>query len=491
MAKLLKNYIDGKWMASRSSSMTEVINPAKNEIIALAPNSKKTEADLAIKAARASFDSGVWSNQTAFERSEVLHEIANKLVESKDELIHLEVENNGKTTREAESDVDESIATFRYYASLLQETNDLTYQPEQNMETMIIKEPIGVAGLIVPWNFPLLMSVWKIAPAIAAGNSIVLKPAEITPLTAVRLFELMDETSLPKGVVNLILGTGLDVGQTISESKDVDIVSFTGSTGVGKSIMKTAADTMKKVSLELGDKSPNIIFTDANLDLAVDYALMGIFMGSGQVCSSGSRILVEEGIYDQFVEQFVHRAKQIEVGPGDNPKSEMGAIVSETHFENILNYITIGKQEGATLLTGGKPIKKPGMEEGFFIEPTVFTDVTTDMRIVQEEIFGPVVTIEPFKDESEAIQLANDTIYGLAGAVFSEDYEKALRVIKQVKAGITSINNYHLTNVKAPWGGYKQSGIGRSLGPYGLDEFQETKQINILLDSTKADWFKN
>lgn len=490
MAKLLKHYINGRWVTSQSKSMTEVINPANGQIIALAPNGKKEEAEAAIDAAYQSYEAGVWSELSNNERSEVLHEIANKLFEHQEELARIEVENNGKVYREAESDVAESIATFRYYASLLQNDDAVTYQADTNLETMIIKEPIGVAGLIVPWNFPLLMAAWKIAPAIATGNSLILKPAEITPMTAIRFFELLDETSLPKGVANLVLGTGLEVGQTLSESEKVDLISFTGSTQVGKTIMKTAADTMKKVSLELGGKSPNLIFADANLDLAVDYALMGIYMGSGQVCSSGSRILVEEDIYDAFVEQFVSRAKQIRVGPGHKEDSEMGAIVSEAHFENILNYIAIGKQEGATLLAGGKPIKKQGMENGFFIEPTVFVNVTSDMRIVQEEIFGPVVTIQSFKDEKEAIELANDTIYGLAGAVFSEDYKKALRVIKKVRAGITSINNYHLTNIKAPWGGYKQSGIGRSLGPYGLDEYQETKQINILLDDMKADWFK-
>jgi betaine-aldehyde dehydrogenase len=407
-----------------------------------------------------------------------------------DELRDLEVQNNGKTKREAQSDAEDAVNTFRYYAGLLNMPNGQAYEAPGNMQTLIVKEPIGVAGLIVPWNFPLLMSVWKIAPALAAGNSILLKPAEITPMTAVKLFELIDKSDLPKGVANLIMGDGPVAGQTIAESDDVDMVSFTGSTGVGRLIMQAATGNMKKVSLELGGKSPNIIFNDADLETALDYSLFGIFMGSGQVCSSGSRILVQEGIYDEFVEKYVQKAKEIRVGHGNDEHSQMGAIVSEKHFKSILNYIQIGKEEGANLALGGNRIERDGLEKGFFIEPTVFTNVTTDMRIVREEIFGPVVTIQRFKDEDEAIKLANDTEYGLAGAVFSTDQNKALRVIKKVRAGITWVNAYHLTTIQAPWGGYKQSGIGRSLGTYGLDEYQETKQININLDPAPIRWFE-
>jgi betaine-aldehyde dehydrogenase len=490
MTKELKHYINGQWVDSSNPIKLDIINPATQKVIARAPSATKEETEEAIKIARRTFESGIWSDQSQQERAAVLLQIADLLQENMDEIRDLEVQNNGKTKREAESDVEEAVNTFRYYAGLLNVPNGQVYETSGNMQTLIIKEPIGVAGLIVPWNFPLLMSVWKIAPALAAGNSILLKPAEITPMTAVKLFELINQSDLPKGAANLIMGDGPVVGQTIAESDDVDIVSFTGSTGVGRHIMQAAAGNMKKVSLELGGKSPNIIFDDADLETALDYSLFGIFMGSGQVCSSGSRILVQEGLYDEFVQKYIQKAKKIKVGPGHDEHSQMGAIVSEKHFKSILNYIQIGKEEGANLALGGNRIEGNGLEDGFFIEPTVFTDVTADMRIVREEIFGPVVTIQKFKDEDEAIKIANDTEYGLAGAVFSTDQNKALRVIKKVRAGITWVNAYHLTNIQAPWGGYKQSGIGRSLSTYGLDEYQETKQININLDPAPIRWFE-
>lgn len=490
MTQNLKLYINGEWVDSRNPEKQDILNPANQEIIAKAPKATKEETEEAIRAAKSAFESGIWSERTPQERAKVLLQIADIMDKSLDELAALEVENNGKTRREAESDAEEAANTFRYYAGLLNNPSGQMYEFSGDLQTMIIKEPMGVAGLIVPWNFPLLMSVWKIAPALAAGNSIVLKPAEITPMTAVKVFELMDQTELPKGVAHLLMGSGSIVGQTIAESNDVDVVSFTGSTGVGRNIMQAATGNLKKVSLELGGKSPNIIFDDADLDTAVDYALFGIFLGSGQVCSSGSRILVQEGIYDKFLAKYVERAKGIKVGPGNDENSEMGAIVSEKHMESILDYIRIGKEEGARLACGGNRIERDGMEKGFFIEPTVFADVTSNMRIVKEEIFGPVAAIQKFKDEAEAIKIANDTEFGLAGGVFSRDQNKAMRVIKKVRAGITWVNSYHLTNVQAPWGGYKQSGIGRSLGTYGLDEYQETKQININMDPKPIQWFK-
>lgn len=280
------------------------------------------------------------------------------------------------------------------------------------------------------------------------------------------------------------------MGQIIAESHDVDIVSFTGSTAVGRSITQASAGNLKKVSLELGGKSPNIIFDDADLDTAVDHALFGIFMGAGQVCTSGSRVIVHEDIYEEFIDRFAQRANNIKVGTGADEHSEVGAIVSKEHMESILDYIRIGKKEGARLVCGGNRIERNGMEKGFFIEPTVFVDVTSDMRIVREEIFGPVVVIQKFKNEKEAVSIANDTDYGLAGAVFTKDHYKAMRVIKKVRAGITWVNTYHLTNVQAPWGGYKHSGTGRSLGSHGLSEYQETKQININTNPKPTEWFR-
>jgi betaine-aldehyde dehydrogenase len=487
----LRMYIDGKWTDSANKKVRDIINPANGEVIAQAAEGTAEDTEAAIQAARRAFDSGIWSDLSTAERAQFLYKVADKLEENMEELVGLEVMDNGKTRAEAQFDMEDAIRCFRYYAGLISAPGGETYEvPDPNIQAMVVREPIGVAGLVVPWNFPMLMSVWKIAPALAAGNSIVFKPAEITPVTAVKVFEILEQAGIPAGVANLVLGEGSVVGQAIAESHDVDAISFTGSTQTGRKIMQAASGNLKKISLELGGKSPNIIFDDVDLETAVDYALYGIFFGAGQVCVAGSRILVQEEIYGQFVERFVERAQKIKVGPGNEEGVEMGAIVSERQMNGILEYIRIGQEEGATLATGGKRITDRGLDKGFFIEPTVFVDVKQNMRIVQEEIFGPVVTIQMFKDEKEAIELANGVDFGLAGAVFTKDGARAMRVIKKLRAGITWVNTYHPAFVEAPWGGYKQSGIGRSLGRYGLEEFQETKQININLNVQPTGWFK-
>ncbi|MBL4954496.1 aldehyde dehydrogenase family protein [Neobacillus sp. YIM B02564] len=487
----LKMYIDGEWKDAENQETRPVINPATGEVIAHAPEGTVADARAAIYAARKAFEAGVWSGLSAQERASYLLKIADKIDEYADELTELETMDNGKPLREAGFDVADAAACFRYYAGLIKAPDGYTYHVADPMQAMVVREPVGVCGLIVPWNYPLLMSVWKLAPALAAGNTVVYKPSEVTPVTPMKLFEIFEEVGLPKGAANMVMGAGPVVGHEIASHPEVDMVSFTGGTKTGKHIMRTAADTMKKVSLELGGKSPNIIFADADFEVAVDYALFGIFSGAGQVCSAGSRILVEESIYDKFVARFVERAKKIKVGPGNDPATEMGPLVSAQHLEKVLHYIELGKQEGATVACGGNRIVKSGLEKGYFVEPTVFVDVKQDMRIVQEEIFGPVCVIQKFKDEAEAIKLANGTVYGLAGGVFSNDGAKALRVIKSLRAGITWINSYHPTYNEAPWGGYKQSGIGRSLGTFGLEEFQEIKQININLQVEPVGWFEN
>ncbi|PGL70912.1 aldehyde dehydrogenase family protein [Bacillus sp. AFS055030] len=485
----LKMFINGEWKDSSNHEKRPVINPANGEIIAYAPEGTVEDAKKAIDVARKAFNDGRWSDLSAQERATYLFKIADKIEEYQEELTKLETLDNGKTNREAGFDVADAAACFRYYAGLITKPDGFTYHVADPMQAMVVREPIGVCGLIVPWNYPLLMSVWKIAPALAAGNTIVFKPSEVTPVTPKKLFEIFEEVGLPQGVANMVMGAGPVVGNEIAANPDVDMVSFTGGTKTGKHIMKTAADTMKKVSLELGGKSPNIIFADADFETAVDYALFGIYAGSGQVCSAGSRILVEESIYDRFVDRFVERAKKIKVGPGNVAETEMGPLVSKEHLEKVLSYIQIGKEEGARLVCGGNRIEKNGLEKGYFVEPTVFADVEQNMRIVQEEIFGPVVCIQKFKSEEEALKLANGTVYGLAGAVFSKDGAKALRVIKKLRSGITWINSYHPTYNEAPWGGYKQSGVGRSLGTFGLEEFQEVKQININLQVEPIGWF--
>jgi len=487
----LKMYLNGEWRDSSNQEKRPIINPANGKVMAYAPEGTIEDAKYAIEVARATFDSGIWSETSAAERASYLFKIADEIDKNLKELARLETMDNGKTYREAEGDIGDAAACFRYYAGLITKPDGQTYHVADPMQAMVVREPVGVCGLIVPWNYPLLMSVWKIAPALAAGNTIVFKPSEVTPITAMKLFEIMEKVELPKGVANMVMGAGPIVGNEIAASNKVDMISFTGGTKTGKHIMRTAADNMKKISLELGGKSPNIIFADADFETAVDYALFGIYAGAGQVCSAGSRILVEESVYDRFVNRFVERAKQINVGPGDNPESEMGPLVSQEHMEKVLRYIEIGKDEGAEIVCGGKRILADGKGDGFFIEPTVFVNVKPDMRIVQEEIFGPVVVIQKFKDEQEAIELANGTDYGLAGGVFTVDGAKAMRVIRKLRAGITWINSYHPTYNEAPWGGYKQSGIGRSLGTFGLEEFQEIKQININLEVEPIGWFAN
>ncbi|WP_408033845.1 aldehyde dehydrogenase family protein [Terrilactibacillus tamarindi] len=487
----LNMFIDGSWQAGSTNQTRQIVNPANGEIIAEAAEGTTRDVEYAISVARKTFESGIWSEKTAEERAEVLLKIAQKIDEKQEELAKLETLDNGKTLREASYDMSDAANCFRYYAGLIRAPHGETYHVPDNMQAMVVREPIGVCGLIVPWNYPLLMSVWKLAPALAAGNTVVYKPSEVTPVTPVKLFEIFEEVGLPHGVANLVLGEGKVVGHTIVESHDVDMVSFTGGTETGRHIMRTAAGNMKKVSLELGGKSPNIIFADSDFETAVDYALFGIFSGAGQVCSAGSRILVEESIQEAFISRFVERTKKIKVGPGLNPESEMGPLVSEEHMKKVLRYIEIGKEEGAELACGGYRILDEGYDKGYFVAPTVFIHTTPDMRIVQEEIFGPVVVFQTFKDEREAIKLANDTKYGLAGGVFTQDAAKAMRVIKKVRAGITWVNTYHGTYNEAPWHGYKQSGIGSSLGTYGLDEFLEIKQINFNLQVEPIGWFKN
>ncbi|MEO2223610.1 aldehyde dehydrogenase family protein [Priestia megaterium] len=485
----LNMYINGEWKKAEKQRPT--VNPATGEVIGYAAEGSIEDMKTAIGAAREAFDSGIWSETSASERAAILFKIADKLEEAKEELAALETMDNGKPYREAEADVEDAAACFRYYAGLITKPDGQTYSVPAPMQAMVIKEPIGVCGLIVPWNYPLLMSVWKIAPALAAGNTIVFKPSEVTPVTSTKLFEILESVGLPKGVANLVMGAGDTVGNTLIQDKRVDKISFTGGTVTGKHIMRQAAENVTKISLELGGKSPNIIFADADFETAVDYALFGIFAGSGQICAAGSRILVEESIAERFIARFAERAQKIKVGNGMDQEIEMGPLVSEEHMKKVLKYIGIGKQEGARLVCGGNRIISSGLEKGFFVEPTVFSNVTSNMKIVQDEIFGPVVVIQTFKDEKEAIKLANDTEYGLAGSVFTNDGAKALRVIKKLRAGITWVNTYHFTFNEAPWGGYKQSGIGRGLGTFGLEEFQEVKQININLQVEPIGWFKN
>ncbi|HWI46839.1 MAG TPA: aldehyde dehydrogenase family protein [Rummeliibacillus sp.] len=485
-------FIDGEWVEALSGDRKNIMNPANGEVIATSADGSVDDAKKAIKAARKAFDSGIWSNLSAEERAAYLYKIADRLEEKATELAYLETSNNGKVIRAtATADIPVAIQTFRYYADQVKEIKEESYIRADSSETIIIHEPIGVCGLIVPWNFPLMMAAWQIAPALAAGNTIVLKPAELTPVSAFKLFEIIEEVGIPAGVANLVLGPGSKVGNELAESLDVDKISFTGGTKTGQSIMHAATSNMKKITLELGGKSPLIVFDDVDFEAAVENAMFGIFHNAGQVCSAASRLLVQETIYDKFVERLAERANKIVVGNGESENTEMGALTNEFHMNEVLDYIKSGIEEGARLVCGGKRLTENGLERGFFVAPTIFADVNEDMRIVKEEIFGPVLVVQKFKDEEDAIQKANDSIYGLAGAVFTEDMDRANRIISKLRAGITWINSYHLAYVDSPWGGYKQSGIGRSLGSVGLEHFMETKQINVHRHVKPVGWYAN
>lgn len=481
-----KMFIDGCWIESSSGCTREIINPATEECIALVTEGTAEDVTVAVEAAHRAFYEDGWGESKARERAGMLNQLANLLETKCEEFAYIETLNNGKTLQDARYDVMDAVNQIRYYAGLATKPHGQVYDVPDDMQAMVIAEPIGVVGQIVPWNYPLVMATQKIAPALAAGCTVVIKPAEQTPLTLIKLFELIEEVGFPKGVVNLLLGAGSVVGAEISRHPLVDMVTFTGGTTTGKSIMKTAADTIKKISLELGGKSPLIVFDDANFQAAVDYATFAIFANQGQVCSAGSRLILQEGIYEKFVDALVEKTKRIKVGDGLDETTDMGPLISEQQLNRVLQYIEIGKQEGATLLCGGNRLER----NGYFVEPTIFTGTTPEMRIVQEEIFGPVLVIQTFKTESEAIKLANGTNYGLAGAVFTNDSARSMRVIRKLRAGITWVNSYHNTFNEAPWGGYKQSGIGRELGTFGFEEYLEMKQVNINLDVKPANWIK-
>ena len=409
-----------------------------------------------------------------------------------EEFARLDTRNNGKPLREAQYDAADAASCFRYYAGLASKPQGQTYSvSDPNMICMTVREPIGVCAQIIPWNYPLLMAAWKLAPGLAAGNACILKPSEMTPLSAVKLFELMAEAGFPPGAANLILGPGDPVGSTLAASDRVDKVAFTGGGVTGRKIMSAATGNLKKVTLELGGKSPNIVFADADFEAALEFAMFGIFAGQGEVCSAGSRLILERKIAGKFLPRLAEACRKIVVGDGTEADTEMGPLVSKAHMEKVLSDIRSGLDEGATLLCGGHRLEKGALAEGNFVAPTVFVDVPPKARIMKEEIFGPVLVVELFDTEEEAIAKANDTVFGLAGAVFTSDGAKAHRVIKRLRAGITWINTYHPTFNEAPWGGYKQSGIGRELGTYGYEAYTEVKQINVNLAPGRINWFKN
>ncbi|MEO6990821.1 MAG: aldehyde dehydrogenase family protein [Candidatus Baltobacteraceae bacterium] len=479
-------FVAGEWVGAADGGRRPLVDPATDAIVAYAAEGTPADAERAIAAARRAFDDGPWLRTPAVERARLLAALADKIDANAPMLARMETLSCGKPLRESQFDVADAAQCFRYYAGFASKPHGQTFEVPAASQTFVVREPIGVCGQIVPWNYPLLMAVWKLAPALAAGNVCILKPSELTPLSALWLAKAMQGLGFPEGVLSVLTGGGPAVGAPLAESFAVDKIAFTGSVPTGRSIMRAAAGNLKKISLELGGKSPNVVFADADWETAVDYALFGIYANAGQVCSAGSRLLVERGIAQRFVEELVARAKRIVVGDGFDPATEMGPLVHERQRERVEGYIKAGVDEGASLATGGHRLGA----RGNFIEPTIFTEVRSSMKIVQEEIFGPVLVVLPFEDEAEAIALANDTVYGLAGAVFTTDAARAHRVVRAMRAGITWINAYHPTYNEAPWGGYKQSGIGRELGTYGYDAYTETKQINVNLAVEPSGWFK-
>lgn len=492
--ELQKMFIDGSWVEGSGGKSAPTYNPANGEILAMMTEGTEEDVKKAVAAAKKSFyETREWRDMDVQVRSDMILKIADAIEAEKDVFAKLDCLDLGKPLREAEADVDDAIHCFRYYAGAMKTPCGGYYEVNEGfgkMHTYTIHEPVGVCGLITPWNYPLLMGVWKLAPALAAGNSVVFKPSSNCVLSSVHLFEIFEKVGLPKGCANLVLGPGSVVGNTLAESEDVDMITFTGSTEVGQSIMRAAAGNIKKIGLELGGKSPNVIFADADLDGAVEWAMIGIFLNQGEVCAAGSRIIIEKSIKDRFLEKLIKKTKAMTIGdPMKNP--DIGPLVTEGHMKKVLDYIDKGVAEGAKLVCGGKRYTEGECANGYYVLPTFFDGCTSDMTIVKEEIFGPVVTIQTFETEQEAIDLANETEYGLAGAVFTTDGARALRVIREIRAGITWINCYNPTYNEAPWGGYKRSGIGRELGIHGLEEYQEVKQININLNPGTVGWYVN
>jgi betaine-aldehyde dehydrogenase len=481
--------VNGAWVQAKSGKTRELRDPANGELVATVPESGREDVAAAIEAARAAFDRGPWRKMTALDRGKALFKIAEGIRANAKALAELEVKSCGKPLAEAEFDVTDAANCFEYYGGLATKIHGETLQVPANSMSFVLREPVGVCAQIIPWNYPLLMSAWKLAPALAAGNTCILKPSELTPLTALELAKVIVAAELPPGVVNIVTGPGPGAGEALVESPKVDKVAFTGGTVTGRSVMTGAAGSLKKISLELGGKNPNIVFADADFEAAVDGALFGAFANQGEVCSAGSRLLVERSIHKRLVGAMLEKIPRIKLGHGLTPGVKMGPLVSEAHRAKVEGYVRVGQEEGAKLVCGGKRPAAPELSKGFFLEPTIFDDVKPSMRIAREEIFGPVLSVIPFDTEAQAIEIANDTDYGLAAAVWSTNLTRAMRVIRELRAGITWVNTYHPTFNEAPWGGYKQSGIGRELGLHGIEAYLETKQVNVNLDEAPLAWY--
>jgi betaine-aldehyde dehydrogenase len=484
-------FIDGKWVTPVKGGTFEIVNPATEEVIHKAAAASAEDVDIAVTAARRAFDKDGWPKLSGRERARYLRAIADGIRARQGEIARLEVIDNGKPLPEADWDVADAAGCFDFYAGLAEQLDNDPEEPialaDARFTSKAVREPIGVAGTIIPWNYPLLMAAWKVAPALAAGCTVVLKPAEVTSLTALELAAVADEAGLPPGVLNIVTGAGSVAGQALIDHKGVDKLAFTGSGPVGSKIMAAAARDIKRVSLELGGKSPFVVFDDADIDEAVEWIMFGIFWNQGQVCSATSRVLVQERIYDRLLSRLIEETKKIMIGNGLEEGVLLGPLVSRRQYEQVLRAIEAAKAAGATIACGGK--RPEGFDRGYYLEPTILTDVPLESDAWREEIFGPVLCIRPFSTEDEAIELANDSRFGLAAAVMSKDDVRAERVAAAFRAGIVWINCSQPTFTEAPWGGYKESGIGRELGRWGLENYLETKQITRFAAGEKWGWY--
>lgn len=477
-----KLLIGGKWVDAESGKTFETRNPATDEVLAKVAEGGKADIDKAVSAARKAFEAGPWRRMSAAERSRLLYKLADMIEKHADEFAQLETLDNGKPIKESRYvDIPQAVETFRYYAGWVTKLEGETLNVNSNFFNYTLREPVGVVGQIIPWNFPLLMAAWKLGPALACGNTLVLKPAEQTPLTALRLGELICEVGFPEGVVNIVTGFGPDsAGQALAEHMDVDKVAFTGEDKTGRKIVEYSGGNLKRVSLELGGKAPNIVFADADMDAAVKGAIMGIFFNQGQVCCAGSRLFLESSIHDEFLTKLTERAKNLRQGPGLDEKTQIGPQVSKEQQERIMNYVKIAQGEGANLVCGGET-PTGDLSKGYFVKPTIFKGVKNEMRIAQEEVFGPLLAVIPFNSMEEVAEQANKVTYGLSGAVWTRDIKRAHKFASHIKAGTIWVNCFNAFDPAVPFGGYKMSGYGRELGKHSIELYTQIKSVWVNL----------